>query len=72
MDHDRGFLACSHLNDGVAELKGVHELDQRREQDPVVLQKAVPFLVFLFQLGRQGRVQTTEPGRKHLYSEIKT
>ena len=72
MDHDEGLLACSYLNDGVAELKGVHELDQGREQEPVVLQKAVPFLIFLFQLGRQGRVETTESGCKHLCSEIKT
>lgn len=63
---------CRHradLDDGVAELQRVHELDQGREQEPVVLEKAVPLLAFLFQLRRQGRVEATEPGRQHLGPE---
>ena len=62
-------MGRSHLNDGVAELQRVHELDKWREKEPVVPQQAVPPLAFLLQLGRQGGVQATEPRRKHLGSE---
>ena len=58
-----------YLYDGIAELQGVHELDERRQEEPVVLQKAVPFLTLLFQLRRQGRVETTETSCKHLCSQ---
>ena len=61
----------AHLNDGVAELQRVHELDERREQEPVVPQQAVPLLALLLQLGRQRRVQAAEPRRKHLGSETR-
>ena len=64
-------LRARYLYDGVAELQGVHELHEGREEEPVVSEKAVPLLAFLFQLCRQGRVETTEPGGKHLCSETK-
>lgn len=69
----RAPLLCpgTHLYDGITELQGVHELNESREKEPVIFQKAVPFLTFLFELCRQRRVETTEPGCKYLCSDIK-
>ena len=60
----------TYLDDGVAELQGVHELDERGEQQPVVLQQAVPVLALLLQLRGQRRVEPAEPGCKDLCWEI--
>ena len=60
----------TYLDDGVAELQGVHELDERGEQQPVVLQQAVPLLALLLQLRGQRRVEPAEPGCKDLCWEI--
>lgn len=60
-----------YLDDGVTELQRVHELHKGGQQEPVVLQKAMPLLTLLFQLRGQGRVQATESSCKYLHSEKK-
>lgn len=60
------YTVLRYLNDRIAELQGIHELDEGGQQEPVVLQEAVPLLAFLFQLRGQGGVQPTEASCKHL------
>lgn len=61
--------AMQYLDDSVTELQRIHELHKRGQQEPVVLQKAMPVLTLLLQLRGQRRVQATESGCKYLHSE---
>lgn len=58
-----------HLNDGVAELQRVEELDQGRHLEPVLPVEAVPVLAGDIQLGGQGGVQAAEACGQNLSTE---
>lgn len=64
-----GAAASPHLNDSVAELQRVEELDQGRHLEPVLPVEAVPVLARDVQLGGQGGVQAAKPCGQHLGTE---